>query len=135
MRNKATEEANRGKPDWEHLNEPLHVLLTVEDTQSRSNLRLQRAQSEIERLLIPGVEGEDNLKRKQLIELALPNGTYRDNVQPKVTMKKNGKGKGKKARAAQAAAQIPTFHPQQQQQPISMLNSTWYCWADDQQQQ
>lgn len=136
MRNKATEEANRGKPDWEHLNEPLHVLLTVEDTQSRSNLRLQRAQSEIERLLVPGVEGEDNLKRKQLIELALLNGTYRDNVQPKVTMKKSGKGKSKKARAAQAAAaaQIPTFHPQQQQ-PISMLNSTWYCWADDQQQQ
>ena len=148
MRNKATEEANRGKPDWEHLNEPLHVLLTVEDTQTRSQMRLQRAQVEIEKLLVPGVEGEDNLKRKQLIELALLNGTYRDNVQPKLTapaMKKVvNKTKGKKPR-------VQPFHPQHQSPQvvfvnkylfamfaqISMqmggLNSTWYCWADDQQ--
>ena len=109
MRNKAVEEANRSKPEWEHLKEPLHVLLTVEDTPTRSQMRLQRAQVEIEKLLVPGVEGEDNLKRKQLIELALLNGTYRDNVQPKVTpgiKKAVNKGKGKKNR------QVQSFHPQ-----------------------
>ena len=115
MRNKATEEANRGKPDWEHLNEPLHVLLSCEDTQTRSQLRLQRAQSEIEKLLVPGVEGEDNLKRKQLIELALLNGTYRDNVQPKINTpnlkKVVNKTKTKKGR-------VQSFHPQHQSQQV-----------------
>ena len=35
MRDKKKEDQNRGKPNWEHLNEELHVLITVEDTHNR----------------------------------------------------------------------------------------------------
>ena len=33
------EEQNRGKPNWEHLNDELHVLITVEDTENRAKLK------------------------------------------------------------------------------------------------
>merc|ERR1711935_450317 len=33
----------------------------------------------IDKLLVPTIEGEDDLKKKQLMELAIINGTYRDN--------------------------------------------------------
>jgi protein quaking len=47
------EEQNRGKPNWEHLSDELHVLITVEDTENRAKLKLQRAVDEVKRLLIP----------------------------------------------------------------------------------
>lgn len=47
------EEQNRGKPNWEHLNDELHVLITVEDTENRSKMKLQRAVDEVRKLLIP----------------------------------------------------------------------------------
>ncbi|XP_067118727.1 protein held out wings [Centruroides vittatus] len=78
MRDKKKEEQNRGKPNWEHLNDELHVLITVEDTANRSAVKLQRAVEEIKKLLIPVTEGEDELKKRQLMELAIINGTYRD---------------------------------------------------------
>ncbi|XP_073992080.1 protein held out wings isoform X4 [Rhodnius prolixus] len=77
MRDKKKEEASRGKPNWEHLNEDLHVLITVEDTENRAKLRLARATEEVKNLIIPA-EGEDELKKRQLMELAIINGTYRD---------------------------------------------------------
>ncbi|XP_059482297.1 protein held out wings isoform X4 [Neocloeon triangulifer] len=77
MRDKKKEEQNRGKPNWEHLNDELHVLITVEDTENRAKLKLQRAVDEVKRLLIPA-DGEDELKKRQLMELAIINGTYRD---------------------------------------------------------
>ena len=49
------EEMNRGKPNWEHLNEDLHVLITVEDTRSRAELKLRRAVDEVKKLLVPAV--------------------------------------------------------------------------------
>lgn len=49
------EEQNRGKPNWEHLNEDLHVLLTVEDTQSRAEIKMRRAVDEVKKLLVPAV--------------------------------------------------------------------------------
>ncbi|XP_068436160.1 protein quaking-A isoform X6 [Clinocottus analis] len=73
------EEQNRGKPNWEHLNEDLHVLITVEDTQGRAEIKMRRAVEEVKKLLVPAAEGEDNLKKMQLMELAILNGTYRDN--------------------------------------------------------
>ncbi|CAJ1066632.1 protein quaking-B-like [Xyrichtys novacula] len=77
------EEQNRGKPNWEHLNEDLHVLITVEDAQNRAEIKLKRAVEEVKRLLVPAAEGEDNLKKMQLMELAILNGTYRDaNIKP-----------------------------------------------------
>ncbi|XP_031436427.1 protein quaking-A isoform X4 [Clupea harengus] len=78
MRDKKKEEQNRGKPNWEHLNEDLHVLITVEDTQSRAEIKMRRAVEEVKKLLVPAAEGEDNLKKMQLMELAILNGTYRD---------------------------------------------------------
>ncbi|KAI8420827.1 hypothetical protein MSG28_008028 [Choristoneura fumiferana] len=78
MRDKKKEDANRGKPNWEHLADDLHVLLTVEDTENRAKLKLARAVEEVRRLLIPQADGEDELKKRQLMELAIINGTYRD---------------------------------------------------------
>ncbi|XP_072162227.1 protein held out wings isoform X5 [Bemisia tabaci] len=79
MRDKKKEEQNRGKPNWEHLSEELHVLISVEDTENRAQLKLERAVEEVQKLLIPQADGEDELKKRQLMELAIINGTYRDN--------------------------------------------------------
>ncbi|XP_071051643.1 protein held out wings isoform X2 [Onthophagus taurus] len=78
MRDKKKEDQNRGKPNWEHLQDELHVLLTVEDTENRAQLKLQRAVEEVKKLLVPQADGEDELKKRQLMELAIINGTYRD---------------------------------------------------------
>ena len=45
------EEQNRGKPNWEHLNDELHVLITVEDSENRAQLKLERAVDEVKKLL------------------------------------------------------------------------------------
>ena len=45
------EDQNRGKPNWEHLNDELHVLITVEDSENRAKLKLQRAVDEVKKLL------------------------------------------------------------------------------------
>ncbi|XP_026211069.1 protein quaking-B-like isoform X1 [Anabas testudineus] len=83
MRDKKKEEQNRGKPNWEHLNEELHVLITVEDAQNRAEIKLKQAVDEVNKLLVPAAEGEDSLKKMQLMELAILNGTYRDaNIKP-----------------------------------------------------
>ncbi|KAL3277138.1 hypothetical protein HHI36_012492 [Cryptolaemus montrouzieri] len=78
MRDKKKEDQNRGKPNWEHLSDELHVLLTVEDTENRAQIKLDRAVEEVKKLLVPQAEGEDELKKRQLMELAIINGTYRD---------------------------------------------------------
>ncbi|XP_015839625.1 held out wings isoform X4 [Tribolium castaneum] len=78
MRDKKKEDQNRGKPNWEHLSDDLHVLLTVEDTENRAQIKLQRAVEEVKKLLVPQADGEDELKKRQLMELAIINGTYRD---------------------------------------------------------
>lgn len=86
MRDRKKEEQNRGKPNWEHLNEDLHVLITVEDAQNRAEIKLKRAVEEVNKLLVPAAEGEDSLKKMQLMELAILNGTYRDaNLKPSST--------------------------------------------------
>ncbi|MGH0149777.1 UNVERIFIED_CONTAM: hypothetical protein FKN15_030622 [Acipenser sinensis] len=51
-----TEEQNRGKPNWEHLNEDLHVLITVEDAQNRAEIKLKRAVEEVKKLLVPAAK-------------------------------------------------------------------------------
>lgn len=77
LRDKHKEEQMKGKPKWEHLNEELHVLITVEDSINRATLKLRRATEEVKKLLYPVPECEDELKKRQLIELAILNGTYR----------------------------------------------------------
>ena len=77
MRNQAIEESKRGRPNYEHLNETLHVILQCEDTDERAKLRLEAAEQEIMRLINPELEGgRDDIKKKQLTELAILNGTY-----------------------------------------------------------
>jgi hypothetical protein len=49
------EEQNRGKANWEHLNEELHVLITVEDTRNRAELKIAKAVEEVKKLLVPAV--------------------------------------------------------------------------------
>ena len=55
VRYKAKEDQMKGKPNWEHLNDELHVLITVEDTKNRAEVKLKRAGEEITRLLVPAV--------------------------------------------------------------------------------
>ncbi|KRG00094.1 uncharacterized protein Dwil_GK14241, isoform B [Drosophila willistoni] len=53
MRDKKKEDANRGKPNWEHLSDDLHVLITVEDTENRAKVKLAQAVAEVQKLLVP----------------------------------------------------------------------------------
>ncbi|KAL3318687.1 hypothetical protein Ciccas_002640 [Cichlidogyrus casuarinus] len=80
MRDKRKEDMNRGKPNWEHLDEELHILVSVEDYENRADIKLKRAVDTIRQFLEQGVrtEGTDEIKRRQLMELALINGTYRE---------------------------------------------------------
>ncbi|KAL7669286.1 hypothetical protein ACOME3_009948 [Neoechinorhynchus agilis] len=79
IRDRAKEEQMKEKPNWQHLSDNLHVLITCEDYENRVNIKLKAAVDKVSRLLEPKPEGEDELKRRQLIELAKLNGTYRDN--------------------------------------------------------
>lgn len=80
MRDKTKEEMNRGKPNWEHLSEDLHVIIQCEDTPNRCAVKMSRAIEEVNKLMVPQPEGEDELKRKQLMELAIINGTFRNSI-------------------------------------------------------
>ncbi|PIO53542.1 KH domain protein, partial [Teladorsagia circumcincta] len=53
MRDKRKEEANRGKPNWEHLDDELHVLLQCEDTENRARIKLRAAMDHVKKLLVP----------------------------------------------------------------------------------
>jgi len=77
MKDKKVEEEKRGQPNYEHLDEDLHVFIMVEDTEERAKLKLQKAVEEVNFLLTPPKDGEDDIKKKQLQDLAILNGTYR----------------------------------------------------------
>lgn len=49
------EEQNRGKPNWEHLEDELHVLVQCEDTSNRVYIKLKSAVDQIKKLLVPAV--------------------------------------------------------------------------------
>ena len=55
MRDKIKEDQMKGKSNWEHLNDELHVLVTCDDTKNRAELKLKRAVEEIKKLLVPSV--------------------------------------------------------------------------------
>lgn len=80
MRDRVKEELSRGKPNYEHLDDELHVLIQCEDTKDRAGIKISNAANQIRKLLVPpAAQGIDELKRKQLMELAIINGTYRPN--------------------------------------------------------
>lgn len=72
------EEMMRGKPGYEHLNEPLHVLVEAELPVEIIDARIMQAREILEDLLKPVDESQDFYKKQQLRELALINGTLRD---------------------------------------------------------
>ncbi|XP_032225293.1 protein quaking isoform X2 [Nematostella vectensis] len=85
MKDKKLEEEKRGQPNYEHLDEDLHVLISCEDTEERCHTRLEKAVERVQSLLRPVEEGEDEIKKKQLKDLALLNGTLRESGVPGVT--------------------------------------------------
>ncbi|KAK1437002.1 hypothetical protein QVD17_02787 [Tagetes erecta] len=78
------EESLRGRPGYEHLNEPLHILIEAELPASIVDVRLRQAQEIIEELLKPVEESQDLYKRHQLRELAMLNSNFKeDSPQPR----------------------------------------------------
>lgn len=72
------EEMMRGKPGYEHLNEPLHILVEAELPVEIIDARLMQARKILEDLLKPVDESHDFYKKQQLRELAMLNGTLRE---------------------------------------------------------
>ncbi|CAI9097152.1 OLC1v1033507C2 [Oldenlandia corymbosa var. corymbosa] len=72
------EEKLRGRPGYEHLNEPLHILIEADLPASVVDIRLRQAQEIIEELLKPVDESQDYIKRQQLRELAMLNSNFRE---------------------------------------------------------
>ncbi|CAK9157828.1 unnamed protein product [Ilex paraguariensis] len=78
IKDPAKEEMMRGKPGYEHLNEPLHVLVEAELPVEIVDARLMQAREILEDLLKPMDEFQDFYKKQQLRELAMLNGTFRE---------------------------------------------------------
>ncbi|KAK9269489.1 hypothetical protein L1049_001264 [Liquidambar formosana] len=76
------EEMMRGKPGYEHLNEPLHILVEAELPVEIVDARLMQAREILEDLLKPMDESQDFYKKQQLRELAMLNGTLREEGSP-----------------------------------------------------
>ncbi|KAJ0965259.1 hypothetical protein J5N97_026397 [Dioscorea zingiberensis] len=72
------EEMMRGKPGYEHLNEPLHILVEAELPMEIVDVRLMQVREILEDLLKPVDESQDFFKKQQLRELAMLNGTLRE---------------------------------------------------------
>ncbi|CAI9295378.1 unnamed protein product [Lactuca saligna] len=74
------EEMMRVKPGFEHLNEPLHILVEAELPVDIIDARLMQAREILEDLLRPVDETHDFYKKQQLRELAMLNGTLREDT-------------------------------------------------------
>ncbi|XP_015881589.1 KH domain-containing protein At4g26480 isoform X2 [Ziziphus jujuba] len=82
IKDPAREEMMRGKPGYEHLNEPLHILVEAELPVEIVDARLMQAREILEDLLKPIDECQDFYKKQQLRELAMLNGTLREEGSP-----------------------------------------------------
>ncbi|XP_062014932.1 KH domain-containing protein At4g26480 isoform X2 [Rosa rugosa] len=82
IKDPAREDMMRGKPGYEHLNEPLHILVEAELPVEIVDARLLQAREVLEDLLRPVDESQDFYKKQQLRELAMLNGTLRDEGSP-----------------------------------------------------
>ncbi|XP_042429662.1 KH domain-containing protein SPIN1-like [Zingiber officinale] len=72
------EEKLRGRPAYEHLNDPLHILIEAELPANMIDARLRHAHQVIEELLRPVDESQDYYKKQQLRELAMLNSGSKD---------------------------------------------------------
>ncbi|CAK7323882.1 unnamed protein product [Dovyalis caffra] len=82
IKDPAREDMMRGKPGYEHLNEPLHILVEGELPVEIVDARLMQAREILEDLLKPVDESQDYYKKQQLRELAMLNGTLREEGSP-----------------------------------------------------
>ncbi|OVA16330.1 K Homology domain [Macleaya cordata] len=78
VKDSVQEDKLRDKPGYEHLTEPLHVLVEAEFPADVIDSRLTQAVAILEDLLKPVDESLDYYKKQQLRELALINGTLRE---------------------------------------------------------
>ncbi|XP_011628619.1 KH domain-containing protein At1g09660/At1g09670 isoform X2 [Amborella trichopoda] len=78
VKDSVKEEKLRDKPGYEHLNEQLHVLVEAELPANIIDARMNEAVGILEDLLKPVDESLDYYKKQQLRELALLNGTLRE---------------------------------------------------------
>eukprot|EP00246_Nothoceros_aenigmaticus_P017033 TRINITY_DN8053_c0_g2_i1.p1 TRINITY_DN8053_c0_g2~~TRINITY_DN8053_c0_g2_i1.p1 ORF type:complete len:288 (-),score=39.92 TRINITY_DN8053_c0_g2_i1:375-1238(-) len=78
IKDSAKEDKMRDKPGFEHLNEPLHVLVEAELPANIIDAQLVHAREILEELLRPVDETFDVVKKAQLRELAILNGTLRE---------------------------------------------------------
>uniref|UniRef100_A0A0E0DT45 K Homology domain-containing protein n=1 Tax=Oryza meridionalis TaxID=40149 RepID=A0A0E0DT45_9ORYZ len=72
------EEQLKGRAGYEHLDDPLHILIEAELPANVIDARLAKAQEILEELLKPVDESQDYYKRQQLRELALLNSPLRE---------------------------------------------------------
>ncbi|KAG2578271.1 hypothetical protein PVAP13_6NG224500 [Panicum virgatum] len=83
IKDAAKEELMRGKPGYEHLNEPLHLVIEAELPAELIDIRLMQAREILDDMLKPVDESMDFFKKQQLRELAMLNGTLRDDSSQK----------------------------------------------------
>ncbi|XP_071738015.1 KH domain-containing protein At3g08620-like [Rutidosis leptorrhynchoides] len=95
------EDSLRGRPGYEHLVEPLHILIEAELPASIIDVRLRQAQEIIEELLKPVDESQDLYKRQQLRELALLNSNFKEeSPQPRGSVSPFSSSSMKRAKTA-----------------------------------
>jgi len=75
VKDSVKEDKLRDKPGYEHLNDPLHVLVEAESPADTVDARLNQAVAILEDVLKPVDESMDYYKKQQLRELAILNGT------------------------------------------------------------
>ncbi|KAK9070800.1 hypothetical protein SSX86_011202 [Deinandra increscens subsp. villosa] len=93
------EESLKGRPGYEHLNEPLHILIEAEMSPNIIDMRLRQAQEIIQELLKPVDESEDLYKRQQLRELAMLNNNFMEHSpQPRGSVSPFGSSGMKRAK-------------------------------------
>ncbi|KAL3577422.1 hypothetical protein D5086_022705 [Populus alba] len=112
IKDPAKEEMMRGKPGYEHLNEPLHILVEGELPVEIVDARLMQAREILEDLLKPVDESQDYYKKQQLRELAMINGTLREEGSPmsgSVSPFNNSLGM-KRAKTRGQCSQLPSGH-------------------------
>ncbi|KAL3308404.1 hypothetical protein Ciccas_013067, partial [Cichlidogyrus casuarinus] len=68
VRDRHCEMANMGKPNWEHLNEDLHIIITAEDSENRAKARIKATVDCVKKFLYS--TPDDNIKQMQLLEVA-----------------------------------------------------------------
>ncbi|KAK3121508.1 hypothetical protein QOZ80_8BG0654840 [Eleusine coracana subsp. coracana] len=83
VKDSGREELMRGKPGYEHLNEPLHLVIEAELPAEVVDIHLMQAREILEDMLKPVDESMDFFKKQQLRELAMLKGTLKDDSSQK----------------------------------------------------